>query len=143
MRTAYSALLTGCAQLSKVLAGFVLLKMIAYYLGAAGLGALGNFMSLTTIVSMLAGGGVTNGVIKYVAEYKGAKKKLSEFVNSAVVYSCIASLVIMILGMSFSGGYISGYFWIAGTAMDHHFIGIISVLFRICQFSDGGCHRPR
>ncbi|CAJ0686509.1 O-antigen translocase [Ralstonia wenshanensis] len=128
MRTAYSALLTGCAQLSKVLAGFVLLKMIAYYLGAAGLGALGNFMSLTTIVSMLAGGGVTNGVIKYVAEYKGAKKKLSEFVNSAVVYSCIASLVIMILGMSFSGVISQVIFG----SPELRWIIILSALFQFC-----------
>lgn len=103
MKVAYSAFLTGFAQISKVLVGIILLKMIAYYLGTAGLGALGNFMSLATIVSMLAGGGVTNGIIKYVAEYKIAPRKLLEFVNSSALYSGGASLLILLAGIAFSG----------------------------------------
>lgn len=102
MNTVYAALLTASAQISKLLVGFVLLKMIAYYLGAAGLGALGHFMSMVTIVSMLAGGGITNGIIKYVAEYRFSPRKMLAFISSSVLYALVFSLVFLVLGIVFS-----------------------------------------
>lgn len=102
MKILHGALLTTSAQLSKLLVGFVLLKMIAYSFGAAGLGALGNFMSLVAIVSMLAGGGTTTGIIKYVAEYKFSPRKRLTFINASVIYAIIFAAVFFIIGIIFS-----------------------------------------
>ncbi|POM11183.1 hypothetical protein [Pseudomonas orientalis] len=51
------AFFTSAAQASKILVGFCILKLIALYLGADGLGKLGHFMSLVSIAVLLAGGG--------------------------------------------------------------------------------------
>lgn len=98
----YSALLTVFAHLSKLLIGFLLLKLVSFYLGAEGLGRLGHFMSLLTILSILAGGGILNGVIKYVAEYRAYPFKLVGFLSSAASYSLIFSLLLFGMGVIFS-----------------------------------------
>lgn len=97
-----SALLTSSAHLSKILVGFVLLKLIALYLGAEGLGVLGHFMSAVTIVTLLAGGGVVNGVIKFVAEYRYQPRKMLFFISAAAVYSFVFCVMVLILGILFS-----------------------------------------
>lgn len=102
MNSIYSALLTVFAHLSKLLVGFLLLKLVSFYLGAEGLGRLGHFMSLLTILSILAGGGILNGIIKYVAEYRNHPFKLVCFVSAAVSYSLIFSIVLFGLGVIFS-----------------------------------------
>lgn len=94
----YGAVLTTAAQLSKIGGGFLLLKLIAVYLGPEGMGQIGNFMSVVTILSLVAGGGVVNGVIKYVAAFRTNKKELLIFVSSVKIYSFVFSFVIAIIG---------------------------------------------
>ena len=113
-----SFFLTAGAHLSKILCGFLLVKLIAYYLGAEGLGALGHFMSLVAIVTMLAGGGIVNGIIKYVAEYRCIPRKMLSFISASLIYSAIFSILFFIVGITFSE-YIaslvfgnSDYYWI-------------------------------
>ena len=102
MNSIYSALLTAFAHFSKLLVGFLLLKLVSFYLGAEGLGRLGHFMSLLTILSILAGGGILNGVIKYVAEYRSHPLKLVGFVSAAASYSLIFAMLLFGLGVIFS-----------------------------------------
>lgn len=102
MQSIRSAALTVLAHFSKLLVGFFILKLIACYLGAEGLGRLGHFMNLLTILSILAGGGILNGVIKYVAEYRSQPRRLVGFVSSAAGYSITFSVLIFMLGALFS-----------------------------------------
>lgn len=92
---------TSLAHLSKILSGFILIKLISLYLGPSGLGALGNFMSAATIIVFLAGGGITTGVIKYVAEYKSKEKLLTNFIYSSIQYSFLCSILISVAGLLF------------------------------------------
>lgn len=93
----YPLMLTTLAQGSKVLAGFALLKLIASTIGVEGLGMLANFMTLVAITSMLAGGGITNGVIKSVSELKPYPKRIFTFVKASLIYSgCFAALVLFV-----------------------------------------------
>lgn len=94
----YGAVLTTAAQLSKIGGGFLLLKLIAVYLGPEGMGQIGNFMSVVTILSLIAGGGVVNGVIKYVAALRHEKKELLIFVSSVKIYSFVFSFIIALVG---------------------------------------------
>ncbi|MNO29108.1 Lipid III flippase [compost metagenome] len=98
----YSAALTTSAHLSKIVIGFIVLKLIAIYLGVDGMGQLGNFMSAVSFLSLLAGGGVVNGVIKYVAEYKVKPRKLIRFISAARTYSFIICSVFCVGGVVFS-----------------------------------------
>lgn len=93
---------TGLAQGSKILTGFFLLKLIAVYLGPGGLGKLGHFLSIVTLMSVFAGGGIVNGIIKYVAEYKNDEAKLKDFMSSSFFYTCLISFVVTCLGVLFS-----------------------------------------
>lgn len=85
-----------------MLMGFFILKLTAVYIGPEGLGKIGNFMSLLTILSLLAGGGVLNGLIKYVSEYKNQKKKMIRFISSAANYSLVTSVFTALVLIVFS-----------------------------------------
>jgi len=102
MNPVYSALLTSTAHLMKIGTGFVFLKLTAVYLGAEGMGLLGQFMSLVAILFLMAGGGVVNGVIKYVAEYRSEPRKLLHFLLSAKTYSLSFGIVVFIVCAVFS-----------------------------------------
>ncbi|RON06767.1 O-antigen translocase [Pseudomonas brassicacearum] len=95
-------MLTSCAHLSRIVMGFILIKIIAYYLGAEGMGALGHFMSVSTMVYMIAGGGVINAVIKYAAEYARQPRQLLRFISVSATYSAIFCFVVMCFGVVFS-----------------------------------------
>ncbi|MFW3895892.1 O-antigen translocase [Pseudomonas bharatica] len=97
-----SACLTGCAHLSRIAVGFLLIKVVAFYLGPDGLGALGHFMSLATIIYMVAGGGVTNAVIKYASEYNQQPHRLVRMISASSSYSLACCLVVGVLGILFS-----------------------------------------
>lgn len=77
------------------------MKQIAVTQGVEGLGLLGNFMNLAAIAGTLAGGGIFSGVIKYTAEYSGSLQRLLSFAGSALVYTLVAALFTLIVGMVF------------------------------------------
>ena len=77
----------------------VIVKMIAVFVGPAGLGTLGHFMSLSTMISVFAGGGIGNGITKYVAEYRLRPRLLLRFIGSAIVYGCVFSFLILVISV--------------------------------------------
>lgn len=102
MNSIKGALLTSASHFSKILMGFVLLKLIALYLGPEGMGAVGHFMSVATIMSLVAGGGVVNAIIKYVAEYKNRPRLLLRFILASSSYSFYISVVVFCALVVFS-----------------------------------------
>lgn len=62
-----SALGFAASTLIKVLGGFVVIKLIAMFLGPQGLGHLGQLMSFVMVVILFAGGGITNALIQSLA----------------------------------------------------------------------------
>ncbi|MDY7565986.1 O-antigen translocase [Pseudomonas sp. RTC3] len=98
----YSALLTSAAQGSKILVGFCVLKLVAMYLGPDGLGKLGHFMSVVSILVLLAGGGLSHGVIKYSSEYKANYFKFYKVLSTSIIYAGVFSLVFFVAGIIFS-----------------------------------------
>ena len=95
-----SIIFTLTAQLLKLAVGLIMVKAIAYYLGSAGLGQLGHFLSLVSITTMLAGGGITNGIIKYVSEFKHSPLSLYRFVETSTRYSASFTAVALVLGIA-------------------------------------------
>lgn len=90
-------LLYGASTLSRLLAGLVVVKIIAVYIGADGLGRLGQFMSLVTIVTTLAGGGISTGIVKYVAEHRNDQATLSGYLGAASWITLSASVALGVL----------------------------------------------
>lgn len=75
----------------------VIIKMIAVFVGPAGMGVLGHFMSLTTFVNVFSGGGIGSAVTKYVAEYRGRPRDMLRFIGAASVYGLLFSAVVLVV----------------------------------------------
>lgn len=102
VRKLLAAISAPMAHVFRMAANLVILKMIAVMLGPVGLGVLGNFMSLTTIVSVFAGGGIATGITKYVAEFRSRPRRLIEFIGSAFTFGFLFSAVFFLVVLLFS-----------------------------------------
>lgn len=91
-----ASIATSLAQLVRLLGGLVLIKLVALNLGPDGFGRLGHFISFISILGVLAGGGVLNGLVKYVAEYKSNPEKLNSFLSNSFAYSLVFSTIIFL-----------------------------------------------
>lgn len=93
---------TSISTLAKILSYLFIVKVIAYYTGPEGLGKMGQFMSLMTIVGVSAGGGISNGIIKYIAEYEKTKPdEIKKIINSGFFITLCSSLIFFIVGFIF------------------------------------------
>ncbi|TWG86425.1 PST family polysaccharide transporter [Cupriavidus gilardii J11] len=93
---------SGFATAARLLAGLVVIKLVAWFAGPTGIGKLGQFMSLMSLLSVLAGGGIMSGVTKYVAEYREDATLLNRLISSSLSYAGCASLVIGVATLLFS-----------------------------------------
>jgi polysaccharide transporter, PST family len=118
-----ASLLFSSATISKLFAGLIIVKIIAITIGADGLGRLGQFMSLMTMVTLMAGGGITSGIIKYVAEFRRDPPKLNEYLGAASFVTITASLMVG-LGLYLSAGVISE--WLFKTTEYRSVIHVLS-----------------
>lgn len=84
---------SGISTVLKILTSFVSAKIIAVYLGPAGLGMLGQLTSFITIFLTLSTGAITNGVIKYVAEYKDDEPRKNRVIKASLQITLLCSLL--------------------------------------------------
>ena len=64
-----TSILAFSATVVKILAGLVINKAVALYIGPSGLALIGQFQNFSQMVNKAAQGGVNAGVTKYAAEY--------------------------------------------------------------------------
>lgn len=106
----------------------VVIKFIAVIVGPAGLGLLGNLMSAATIVALLAGGGILNGITKYVAEYDSSPERRNRFLGSATAYGLTAGAVIFLVSIVAADPLSRALFGNAGWAWLFPLLGITHML---------------
>jgi O-antigen/teichoic acid export membrane protein len=94
--------LNGIATIIRVVFNLLLIKTMAFKLGTTGMAYFGQLTSLLSIVSIVSTAGITNGIVKYTAEFKKNKKLLLQYINSANRISIVVSLVNAILLIAFS-----------------------------------------
>lgn len=95
-------LYSGLAHGFRMLSALVILKLIAVYVGPDGLAKLGFFMSLASILAVFSGGGITNAVIKFVAEYRDSPIRVVRFLGSAVLYGSTFSVALLVVSIAFA-----------------------------------------
>jgi PST family polysaccharide transporter len=117
-------LLFASSTLSRLVAGLVVVKIIAIYIGADGLGQLGQFMSLMSMITMMAGGGISSGIIKYVAEFQDDPAELRRYIGAASMVTLVASVLLGLL-LSTAAPAISG--WLFKTDRYAHVIRILAI----------------
>ena len=101
MRGLKVAGLTAISHFSKLLTALLIIKLIATKIGPDGMAFFGNYMSLISIASALAGGGVLSGAIKYLSEFSPDPVRQRYFMGSALTYSLMFSLVVVLTGLIF------------------------------------------
>ncbi|UAW63660.1 lipid III flippase WzxE [Mycoavidus sp. HKI] len=86
------------AILIKLAVGLLLIKLLALAFGPEGVGCAGNFMTLITVLGVLSGAGIYNGVTKYVAEFQFDAVRLHRFFGtSALIVLGSSGLLALVL----------------------------------------------
>lgn len=97
---------TAASTLIKIVAGLLVVKMLAVSYGPAGVGQAGNFRQLITVLGVLAGAGIFNGVTKYVAQFQQQPAQLRAVVGSAssmvLGFSVLLGLVFLLFAAPIS-----------------------------------------
>ncbi|WP_456400378.1 O-antigen translocase [Persephonella sp.] len=102
-----TSLLTSISTFVKIIAGFIINKTLAVYGGPSGLAIFGQFRDFLAIVSNTSNGAISNGITKYVAEYKKFEKK-KKVISSANFITLSSSLLLSFL-IFFLSDYISSF----------------------------------
>lgn len=55
-----------------------------------------------SVLAVLAGGGISTGIVKYVAQYRSDALALQRLLNAALGYACGAACVMAVLALVFS-----------------------------------------
>lgn len=91
------ALATGTAHGLRMIASLVVIKMVSVEVGPSGLGAIGNLISLLSVVMVFAGGGIANGIVKYAAEYQTRSGPTIRLIESALALGLSVSGIVMLV----------------------------------------------
>ncbi|QNK01289.1 O-antigen translocase [Dyella telluris] len=125
MNIARASIYASVATAARLLAGLVIIKLVAWVAGPEGVGRLGQFMSLMSVLAVLAGGGISAGVVKYVAEYRDDPERLSRLLAAALWYAFFASCLIGLAGLLFRRQLAD---WLLGDAGFQGLIGLLSAV---------------
>ena len=109
---------TGLSTLVKLLTSYVTLKVVASIIGPSGIALVGQLQNFINILITLGGGGINNGVVKYVSEYKEEETKLHQYLKNGfkiTVYFSLICGVSLILLSKYLGQWIlldSSYYYV-------------------------------
>ena len=84
---------TSLSTLVKMATGFISVKIVAALIGPVGVALVGQLQNFAAIVMALASGGINNGIVKYVAEYKLQERQVSAYIAVAWKITLACSLL--------------------------------------------------
>lgn len=85
----WSAIATGL----KILAGFVVNKLLAIYVGPTGVAVLGQFSNYAGMLTTFGNGGTNSGATKYIAEYGQDSQRQKDVVHTSLKIALFSSLL--------------------------------------------------
>ncbi|QWA11535.1 lipid III flippase WzxE [Sodalis ligni] len=99
MSLAGASLWTAASTLVKIGAGLLVVKLLAVSFGPGGVGQAGNFRQLVTVLGVLSGAGIFNGITRYVAQYRHQPESLRRVLGtgSTLVLGSSALLALVFL----------------------------------------------
>ncbi|WP_368736107.1 oligosaccharide flippase family protein [Mycoavidus sp. SF9855] len=91
---------SAAATLIKMGLGLLVVKWMAHAFGPDGMGRAGNFIALVTLLGVLSGAGIYNGVTKYVAEFQHDPVRLRRLLGTSSIivfgFSCVLALLFIL-----------------------------------------------
>lgn len=97
------------ATIVKLLAGLVINKAVAVYIGPSGLALVGQFRNFNQLAMTAAQGGINTGVTKYTAEYGKESERTPILFSTASKISLFSSIVVGV-GIVIFANFTSEYF---------------------------------
>lgn len=98
-----TSLLSGISTIFKMLSSLIINKIIASYVGPAGIALIGQFQNFLVLVTTIGNGAINSGVTKYVAEYNESDdKRRNDVINAGFIITIIFSIIVG--GIIFFGG---------------------------------------
>src|SRR4051812_17943671 len=92
IKTSMFSALSTCIKLAS---GLVINKIIAVYIGPAGIALIGQFQNFLDVIITIGNGAINSGVTKYVAEYNESdEKKRNGVISASFIITAIFSLII-------------------------------------------------
>lgn len=110
MSLAKASLWTAGSTLVKIGAGLLVVKLLAVAYGPSGVGQAGNFRQLVTVLGVLAGAGIFNGITRYVAEYHDNPMQLRQAVGTASTMVLVSSCLLAVVFLCAAGPISQGLF---------------------------------
>lgn len=108
MSLAKASVWTAASTLIKIAAGLLVIKLLAVAFGPEGVGQAGNFRQLITVLGVLAGAGIFNGVTKLVAQHHDDAEQLRQVTgtSSAMVlgFSTLLAIIFLLAAQPISMG---------------------------------------
>ncbi|EMH0064178.1 lipid III flippase WzxE [Providencia rettgeri] len=106
MSLAKASVWTAGSTLIKIGVGLLIVKLFAVSFGPSGVGLAGNFRQLITVLGVLSGAGIFNGVTKYVAEHHQDPQKLRAVLgtSSTIIlgFSTLLAIVFLLCSVPIS-----------------------------------------
>ncbi len=91
-----TSVLTAISTVIKVIVGFIINKVISVYIGPSGLAMIGQLQNFLNTALTFSNGAITQGVIKYTAQYQNMDEKSSIF-STSIWISLICSGIISVI----------------------------------------------
>lgn len=108
MSLAKASFWTASAILIKIGVGLLVVKLLAVSFGPAGVGQAGNFRQLITVLGVLSGAGIFNGITKYVAQYQHQPERLEQVLGTSstiiLAFSTLLAILFLLAAESISVG---------------------------------------
>jgi O-antigen/teichoic acid export membrane protein len=103
-----TSFLTGIGTIITQVSGLIVVKTIAVTLGSAGVAMISQFVDFITMSTSIATGGIQQGVVKYVAQYKDDQNKLSKVLSTSLIITLVSTLFFGLI-IFLSSNYLSIY----------------------------------
>ncbi|MCT7537428.1 O-antigen translocase [Aliarcobacter butzleri] len=97
-----TTVLTAISTIITVISAFVINKVVAIYAGPTGLALIGQLKDFVTMLTNISNGAITQGIVKYTAEYQTIEEKQKIF-STSIIISLISSFIVAVVLFGFSG----------------------------------------